>query len=152
MIFLILHLTGIVPFGWLWMFIETIIEIFVFGFSVSDTNDIPTVPAVILLSVSCFSAYKAFLHLSVSNWFILLTPIFITLVLIIPFGFTIANFIMAHFGLIVFPVWSIIASIVVDILIIILFCNYSYSSESEINSYFPISSKYSSKHIPFSIM
>lgn len=69
----------------------------------------------VLKNIAIFAFYKAFLGLNLSDRYVLISGLLMTLVRFIPGGFTITNQILKHFHIINLPVWVFIILIIIDI-------------------------------------
>ena len=121
-VWLVLSLFGVCSFTWLPIFIDTFLSaIFVACKSDKNNETVRYLSAIVLLGVSCFAFYKFFFGLTISTWWIILSPIMIFLLIVVPGGFTIINLLFENHGLIDLPVWGLVVGIVVDVLLLVVF-------------------------------
>ncbi len=121
-VWLVLSLFGVCSFTWLPIFIDTLLGAFFAALKSDNKNEtIRNLSAVVLLGVSCFAFYKFFFGLTISTWWIILSPIMIVLLIVVPGGFTIINLLFKNFGFIDLPVWGLVVGIAVDVILLIIF-------------------------------
>lgn len=122
LVWFILSLLGVCQFSWIPLFIESIIAMFVWMAKNSQsTNTFWSLQeTVIYYGIMLFSFCKMTFNLSISSWWILVSPIWFEVALFIPGGYTITSILFNKYGLMNVPVWGLIVSIIVDISILVL--------------------------------
>lgn len=113
----ILSLCNVCAFSWLPIFIEGIVLVFVAAFFGKNESTTSSVQAL-SMGFALFAFCKCFLDLSISSWWILISPLWFALAALIPGGFTINNLLFSHFGLMNLPTWVLVVGIISDILFI----------------------------------
>lgn len=114
-VYLILCWCGVFDFSWWFPFIESIIllilELFI---ALSGENTGAGVLGFFQFGLLIFSFYKVFADIAISNWFILLTPLWAYVAALVPGGTTISNILLHNAGLMLLPKWFFIVGIVLD--------------------------------------
>lgn len=125
LIWWILSLCKVCSFSWLPVLIDSIIGVVLFfkrSFDSFDAQqeDLPSgLCAFYSLGIAAFAFYKLFFSMTISAWWILLSPIVFILLLIIPGGLTIFNLITKNHGLLILPTWGLVVGIILDVLLIV---------------------------------
>lgn len=122
LVWFVLSLFGVCQFSWIPLFIESIIAMFVYVTKTSQSTNTfwSSQESVIYFGIMLFSFCKMTFDLSISSWWILVSPIWFEVALFIPGGFTITSILFNKYGLMNVPVWGLIVSVLVDISILIL--------------------------------
>lgn len=115
----IVSLFGVCSLTWLPVFIDGCIAL-VLTFFQLDGNGDPPASAIVCVGIALFAACKYWFGLTISGWWILLSPVWAMLAIILPGGFTLTNYLLGHFGLMTVPTWVFITCIVVDVICVIL--------------------------------
>lgn len=120
---MILYLCDICGFSWWVVLIESVLAL-VLSYLYSqkcDDDFIPNLIVTLSLGVAYFSIMKLFCGLTISAWWLLISPIYAILALFIPGGFIGTELIFKHFGLISqTPLWTLIVAGIMDIIFIIV--------------------------------
>lgn len=126
LVWFILSLFGVCEFSWWPVFIESIIATILFGIDAftkfdSDRASIGCLPPAATLGVFIFAAFKLFCGLTVSSWWILLSPLSI-IPCIIPGAPLLILFLLEKYSLVThLPLVFWIIAIAVSVLYIICY-------------------------------
>lgn len=120
-VYLILCWCGVFDFSWWFPFIESIILLILALLASAETEgsssgSVYLLVAMFFTGLLIFSFYKLFADITISNWFILLTPFWAIIAYIVPGGTTISNILLHNAGLMLMPRWFLIAGIVLDVI------------------------------------
>ena len=118
LVWFILRLFGICEFSWIPVLIDGAALTFICLPGVNDST-LSTLLSVIGAGLMIFAFYKRFFHLTLSAWWILITPFIFSLAAILPGGTTIMNLLFRRWGWISLPTWGLVVSIVLDVLFLI---------------------------------
>ncbi|MGN1409348.1 MAG: hypothetical protein ACI4XJ_04140 [Eubacteriales bacterium] len=122
LVWFVLSLFGVCRFSWIPLFIESIIAMF--GWMIRNSNSTDTLWSLLEVTTYCgiilFSFCKMTFDLSISSWWILVSPIWFEVASLFPGGFTITSILFNKYGLMNVPLWGLIVSILVDVSILIL--------------------------------
>jgi len=114
----ILSLLGVCSFNpWIALIADSIISIIVLIFS---TDEATSSIGIIFPGIATFAICKQFFSLSISGWWILLSPLWFNLALIFPGGFTLTNYLLNKYSLMIIPTWVTVIGIIADILLLAL--------------------------------
>lgn len=118
-VWFILSLFGVCSFTWLPVLIDTGLYTIYAIINLNDDRYLPNAIGTLTLGVAGFSFYKFFFDLSISTWWIFLSPIAFPVMVFFPGGLTITNLIFSHYGLMELPTWGLIVGIVIDVFFLI---------------------------------
>lgn len=114
LIWFILSLSGICAFSWIPVFIEAVVMVIY----ISMKHEANGVNALFYASsgVALFSGLKVFLGLSLSAWWIFLSPLVALALFFVPGGYTILTAVLYFTGLISVTTTGLIISLVIAII------------------------------------
>ncbi len=122
LVWFVLSLFHVCSFSWIPLLIEGFFLLIWSCKRVIDQDDsnMPVIYFIVALGAIVFSFYKLFFHLNISPWWLLLAPLAATLIVFFPGGFTIAGLVLSKVGLMTFPTWGLVVSIIADVIMLIL--------------------------------
>lgn len=115
----ILSLFSVCEFTWLPIVIDTGLTV-LNPMNYLDDSDSGVFTVPISAGICLFATCKHWFSLTISGWWVLLSPVWFLIAFILPGGFTLTNYLLGHFGLMTVPGWVFITGIVVDVICVIL--------------------------------
>jgi len=124
LIWFILSLFDVCKFTWLPVFIDAVLISAICSikteFNKKENEIFLYLQIIAIMGVAIFAFYKFFFGLTISGWWLLVSPIVGFLMLMVPGGITIINLLLYKYALIELPIWGLIVGVVIDVIIFAL--------------------------------
>ncbi len=121
-VLMILDVLKLCKFSWWIVFVESIAVLVVcFLYSEKHKSDLfPNILITVSVGTLYFSCLKLFCALTISPWWILLSPILFIVAAILPGGFIGTKLLFQQFGLASAPTWTLVVSGFIDAISLVL--------------------------------